>query len=166
MFLLCLKVFFGKLIDVTLSTMQTMHVISNKRIMASILGFIDVFIWFLVVKEALKTESNSLIIPLMYALGFAFGTLIGTRISNKIIKRIISINVITTNKKLCNIIINAGFGGTIINSRGIKDNKNSYLIISQIESRNIKRFEDIIKNNDKNAIIIMSESKNIINGFF
>ena len=46
---LCIKIFCGRLIDVTLSTLQTMLLVKGKRNLATIIGFIDVFIWFIVV---------------------------------------------------------------------------------------------------------------------
>lgn len=165
MIILCIKVFFGKLIDVTLSTMQTMHIVSNKRVMASIIGFFDVFVWFIVVKEALTTNTNSIWIPVSYALGFAFGTLIGSRISNYIIKTMVKVSVITEKKDLSKKIINHGFGGTIIHSNGLKDNKDNYIIMSNIENRRLKEYKEVVNNYDKNAIVVISESKNIINGY-
>ena len=56
---LCIKIFCGRLIDVTLSTLQTMFLVKGKKGLATIFGFIDVFIWFLVVREALNTDIES-----------------------------------------------------------------------------------------------------------
>ena len=58
--LLCAKIFCGRLIDVTLSTLQTMFLVKGKRGLATLFGFIDVFIWFLVVREALSTDIQSI----------------------------------------------------------------------------------------------------------
>ena len=49
---LCIKVFLGRMVDVSLSTLQTMYLFKGKRNLATIVGFIDVLIWFLVVREA------------------------------------------------------------------------------------------------------------------
>ena len=47
--LLCIKVFLGRMVDVSLSTLQTMYLVKGKRSLATIVGFIDVLIWFIVV---------------------------------------------------------------------------------------------------------------------
>ena len=47
MALLCLKVFIGRFIEVTLSTMNTLYIVKGKKLMATIIGFIDILIWFL-----------------------------------------------------------------------------------------------------------------------
>ena len=83
---LCIKIFCGRLIDVTLATMVTLYIVRNKRITAAIIGFIDVFIWFVVVREALVTDSTSLWIPFAYSGGYAAGALLGSLISSKTIK--------------------------------------------------------------------------------
>ena len=57
---LCIKVFLGRMVDVSLSTLQTMYLFKGKRNLATIVGFIDVLIWFLVVREALNTNLQSI----------------------------------------------------------------------------------------------------------
>ena len=89
--LLCAKIFLGRLVDVSLSTMQTMYLVKGKRSLATIVGFIDVLIWFIVVKEALNTNVESIWIAISYASGYAVGTYIGTYLSNKLINGKINI---------------------------------------------------------------------------
>ena len=98
--MLYLKVFLGKTLDVTLSTLSTMNIIKNKRITASIIGSLDVLVWFIVVKEAITTQNNSIWIPLFYSLGYGIGTMLGLVISNNVIKSISTILIITSNKEI------------------------------------------------------------------
>ena len=77
MLILCIKIFFARIFDVTLGTVRTMFTVKGKRLIASLIGFIEVLIWFLVVREALNTESKSIFVAISYALGFATGTYIG-----------------------------------------------------------------------------------------
>ena len=48
---LCIKVFFVRITDVTMGTFRTILTVKAKPIQASMIGFIEVLIWFLVVKE-------------------------------------------------------------------------------------------------------------------
>ena len=98
--MLYLKIFFGKMIDVTLSTLSTMHIIKNKRLAASIIGSIDVLVWFIVVKEAITTTNTSIFIPISYALGYGVGTMLGLLISSMAIKSVSTVLIITKNKKI------------------------------------------------------------------
>ena len=163
--MLYLKVFMGKMIDVTLSTLSTMNIIKNKRITASLVGSIDVLVWFIVVKEAITTDNTSILIPISYALGYGVGTLLGLIISSNVIKSITTVLIITNNKNISKIILSNNYGGTIINSKGLKDKKNNYMIISQINSKKIKKFKRVINDFDEKAIIITIDSKNVLNAY-
>ena len=83
---MCIIIFFARVIDVSLATFVTVLTVKGKRALATIIGFIDVLIWFLVVKEALNTDIKSIWIAFSYAGGYALGTFIGTTLSNKLIE--------------------------------------------------------------------------------
>lgn len=163
--MLYLKVFLGKMIDVTLSTLSTMNIIKNKRFTAAIIGSIDVLVWFIVVKEAITTNNNSILIPILYALGYGVGTILGLVISNSLINSISTVLIITNNKQISKIISSNNYGGTIINSKGLKNNNSSYMIISQINSKKIKSFKKLINEYDKTALIVIIDSKNVLNAY-
>ena len=163
--MLYLKVFLGKMLDVTLSTLSTMNIVKNKKISAAIIGSIDVLIWFVVVKEAITTNNNSIFIPISYSLGYGVGTMLGLIISNNIINSVSTVLIITKNKSISKIISSNNYGGTLISSKGLKDNKNNYMIISQINSRKLRPFKKIINEYDNTALIITIDSKNVLNAY-
>ena len=78
LFFLCIKVFLARIVDVSLGTFRTIITVKGKALYASIIGFFEVLIWFLVVKEALNTNETGILIGISYALGFAAGTYIGS----------------------------------------------------------------------------------------
>lgn len=165
--ILCAKIFFGRLIDVTLATMVTMYIVKNKRITAAIIGFIDVFIWFVIVREALVTESTSILIPLFYSGGYACGTILGSKISSKTIKTIITVSIVTSQiDEVSEILKNHQIGGTVIKGTGIKSGTDSYMIYSQVESSKLKALEGYVKKADEHAFIVVTESKEALNGYF
>lgn len=165
--ILCAKIFFGRLIDVTLATMVTMYIVKNKRLTAAIIGFIDVFIWFVIVREALVTESTSILIPLFYSGGYACGTILGSKISSKTIKTIITVSIVTSQiDKVSEILKNHQIGGTILKGTGIKSGTDSYIIYSQVESNKLKSLEEYVKKEDEHAFIVVTESKEALNGYF
>ena len=135
--------------------------VKNKNIIASIIGFIEITVWFLVVKEALNTNNNSILIVFSYALGFSTGTYIGGILSNKYIKGYVSVQVITTNKNLENILKNNKYGVTKINI----ENKNQIMLIIQINNKTIEELKQLINKNDPKAFIVINETKYIQNGF-
>ena len=135
--------------------------VKNKNIIASLIGFVEITVWFLVVKEALSTTNNSLLIVFSYALGFATGTYIGGIISNKYIKGYITVQVITTNKNLDIILKKNKYGVTTINI----ENKNQKMLIVQINNKSLEELKKLINKNDSNAFIVINEIKYLQNGF-
>ena len=71
---LCVEIFLARIIDVSLGTIRTIIVVKGKNLIGSILGFIEVAVWFLVVEQALTTDDFNLFIVISYSLGFATGT--------------------------------------------------------------------------------------------
>ena len=92
---LCLQIFLFRIVDVSLGTFVTILTVKNKGVIATIIGFIDVLIWFLVVKEALNTNQESILIAISYAGGYAVGTYVGTFLSNILINGKLSVQVIS-----------------------------------------------------------------------
>ena len=87
-FLLCLKIFFCRIIDVSMATFRTVITVKGKNTIAALIAVVESLIWFLVIREALSFEtanfSETLIIAIAYSLGFAAGTFIGGALSKKI----------------------------------------------------------------------------------
>lgn len=162
---LCSKIFFARLIDVSLGTIRTIYTVKEKNIIASIIGFVEVTIWFLVVKEALNTYDNSYYIVFSYASGFAIGTYIGGVLSNKFIKMKLGVQVITSKKdnNMVNQIRKYGYGVSIINIEG---DSQKYMLYIQIDSNNYSKLINLIKKIDNKAFIVVNETKYVQNGYF
>ena len=71
--LLCIKIFCVRIIDVSLGTFRTIITVKGKSLYASIIGFIEIFVWFIIVREALNTDVDSIWIAISYSLGFSTG---------------------------------------------------------------------------------------------
>lgn len=166
--LLCAKVFLGRLFDVSLSTLQTMYLVKGKRSLATIVGFIDVLIWFVVVKEALNTNIESFWIALSYAGGYAVGTFVGSGISKKVIRGTVSVQVITKNEKnkVISAIKHSNYSASVVECKGVHKEDTNYMIYAQIDNRKLKEFKKMITDLDKNAFITVTENKEILNGYF
>lgn len=166
--LLALKIFFVRIIDVSLGTFRTIVLVKGKTKTASIIGFFEVLIWFLIVKEALNTDSNSLILGISYALGFATGTYIGGYISDLFITGIVSIKVITlkATDEMIKTIRKSGYAVSIINLVSSDKNHPKNLLLLEVNKKEINNIKNIIKSFDDNAFIVIDESKYVINGYF
>lgn len=161
--LLCLEIFLARIVDVSLGIIKTFFVVREKRLNASITAFFEVFIWFLVAREALNTEVNSIVIPIVYSLGFATGTYVGILLSSRFIHGNLTVNVISSKirKKDLQILKDHGFGLTTIKTI----NKN-YLLIIEIAKKDLEKLKDLINKMDEDAFLIASEARYTQNGYF
>ena len=95
-YILCLKIFLVRILDVSLGTFRTILTVKGKTLYASLVGFFEILVWFLIVKEALNTTESGLIIGISYSLGFAVGTYVGGILSNKFIVMPVSVQIVTS----------------------------------------------------------------------
>ena len=89
-----LIIFFFRIIDVSLGTYRIQMIVSRKKLMAGIIGFIEVFIFILIVSKVIHDVGNWMNI-LGYCGGFATGTIVGIMITEKTSQEIISVEVIS-----------------------------------------------------------------------
>ena len=149
---MCIIIFFARVIDVSLATFVTVLTVKGKRTLATIIGFIDVLIWFLVVKEALNTDIKSIWIAFSYAGGYALGTFIGTTLSNKLIDGKISAQVIINSDSINEVekIRKAGFAVSQIECTG-KDNAKKLMLFIELNKKHLDDLKDIINKIDKDG---------------
>lgn len=161
---LCLKVFFVRILDVTLGTFRTILTVKSKIVQASLIGFFEVLVWFLVVKEALNTDIDSIWVAVFYSAGYATGTFLGGKLSQKFIQGNSTLQVITKNRKIIDVISGSGYGVTVINAKGYNDSK-KYMLVIEVDNKSLSDVKDIIKKLDKNAFIVVTETKLVQNGY-
>lgn len=167
LFSLCVKIFFARIIDVSLATFVTVLTVKGHRLKATIIGFIDVIIWFLVVKEALNTPIKSMWIALAYASGYAIGTFIGTTLTNILIKGKISVQVVLdyVTQEQIEKIRDAGYAVSQIDCTG-KNNTKKLMLFIEVDKKHLNDLKKVVKEIDKNAFMVVNETKYVENGFF
>ena len=94
LFLVCVKIFFARILDVTIGTVRANVMLRDKKFIATILAFFETLLWFLVAREALRIDISSILIPISYSLGYASGTLIVSFISSKLIHGVVMVQAI------------------------------------------------------------------------
>ena len=160
---LCIKIFFARILDVSIGTIRTLIMVKGKTYITTILAFLEVFIWFIVAKEALVTGIDSILIPIFYSLGYAVGTLIGSIFVKKFINSIISIQIIIKKNKtrLINAIKKAGYAVSVVD---LKNNKNG-MLICEINSKYQNKLINLVKKYDNKAFITVNDTKYVFNGY-
>ena len=168
---LCIKIFCCRIIDVSMGTIRTINVVKGKTLIGAVIGFFEVLIWFLIVKDALNTELtgilNSLFIAISYAGGYATGTYIGGMLSDKFIQGNLTLQVILTKNddELVDAIRKEGYGVSVLDVRGQLNINDKYMLFIEIDKKNSSHVTSIIKKLAKKAFIVVNETKLVQNGF-
>lgn len=170
-FILCLVVCIGRVIDVSLGTTRTVFTVRGKPYIASIIAFVEVTLWFLIVREALNCETRGMetyLIAISYALGYSLGTLLGGLVTSKVIRSKINVQLIATNKDddLIKALGEAGFGATILLATGATTKEERYMILIETDNKKLKLLKSLINEHDPDAFITISDVKSTHNGYF
>ena len=165
LFILCIKVFFIRIVDVSLGTIRTIITVKDKRFLASLIGFIEVLVWFVVAKEAINTDDNSILIAISYSLGFATGTYIGAYLSHKYIKGNFGVQVITDKIELIKNLRDNGYAVSEIEIKGYDNSSEKYMLFIEIDKNNFSDLQKLIKKYDKKAFLVVNETKYVQNGY-
>ena len=167
LFVLCVKIFFARIADVTLGTIRTNYSVRGKTMLAGLIGFFEVFIWFLVVKEALNSEINSIWIVIAYSAGYATGTILGTFISNTLVNSLISVEVMTkeTSRESIDKIRKEGFGVSVVETVNTYNEEEANILFITLNSRNLNKLKRIIREIDEKAFVVINETKEVQNGY-
>lgn len=144
-----------------------MLMVKGKTLIMVILAFFEVFIWFLVAREALVTDIESIFIPISYSLGYATGTWIGSYIANHFIKGIVGVQVVVEkgNKALLGDIRKHNFAVSVMDLKDDYQGNKRDMLYFQINNRHLKTLISLIKKYEKNAFIVVNETKAVQNGF-
>lgn len=166
--LLCIKIFFVRILDVSIGTVRSIITIKGNNFVASLIGFFEVLVWFLVAKEALDTDNNSIFIAISYSLGFATGTYLGGYLSNILIKVKLGLQVILSNndKNIVKIIRDKGYAVSVMDVKGKNFMDTRYMLFIEIESDRYNELTNLIKSLDEKAFIVVNETKYVHNGYF
>lgn len=164
--LICVKIFFARILDVTIATFRQNIMLKGRYIISTCLAFIEIMIWFLVAREALVISVDSMLIPISYALGYATGTFLGSLLSKRFIKGIVGVQIIIDEEKkeLLSALKMRGYGFSILHLESGFKSEPKLMIFLETGSKNLKKLENLIQKNDKDAFIVISDTKKVSNG--
>lgn len=165
--ILCIKIFCVRILDVSLGTVRTIVTVKGKTAIAAIIGFIEVLIWFLIVKEALNTDETSIFVALSYAGGYATGTLVGGILSNKFVSGNLGVQIILSKRD--DVIINeirlAGYAVSVLDVKGKNEEETKYMLFIEINKKKFTALKKLIKKLDEKAFMVVNETKMVQNGY-
>lgn len=149
--LIPLLIFFARLIDVSMSTVRIILIVNEKRLAATVLSFLEMFVWLVAVTQTLKNLSN-VMCYIGFAGGFAVGTYIGMLIEKKLSIGIVLIRITTTEKDgqhLISFLKQHKFRITSVNAEGNYGKTN--IIYTVVMRKEMNSVIEVIKKFNPNA---------------
>ncbi|MDR2338256.1 MAG: DUF5698 domain-containing protein [Deltaproteobacteria bacterium] len=165
-FVLCLQIFFARILDVSLGTTRMILTVKGKALFAGVIGFVELFIWFVIAREAINTGIDSIWVPISYAGGYATGTFIGGLLSHKFISGNYGVQVVLSGKAdedIVNNIRQNGFAVSVVDVKGKGEHHNMLFI--EINKNSFGKLKKMIRKLDEKAFMVVNETKLVQNGF-
>ena len=163
--ILPLLVFLARVTDVTLGTMRIIFLSRGKKLIAPLLGFVEVFIWITVVSQIVGGAHNY-IAYLAYAAGFAVGNYFGMVIEEKLAIGTLVVRAFLS-KDGANLVKNlheAGYGVTSVNGQGA--NGPVQVIYTIVMRRELTEVVDIVQQTHPKAFYTVEELRSVQQGVF
>ncbi len=109
----------ARICDVSIGTIKLLFIARGEKIIAPVLGFFEISIWLLAIRQIMQNLSNP-ICYIAYAAGFAFGNFVGMLLDEKLAfgKRVIRVITNQDASRLIASLVKAGFGITTIPAEG------------------------------------------------
>ena len=120
-----LLIFLARIMDVSLGTLRFIFIAKGFRRLAPLLGFVEVLIWVLAVREVLMNLRNIACL-LAYGGGFAMGNYIGMWLEEKLSIGMVLVRTVlnTDPKQLMDFMKINNYGYTLVNGKGSRGKVN------------------------------------------
>lgn len=161
-----LIVFLARVTDVTLGTMRIIFVSRGRKIIAPLLGFVEVFIWITVVSQIVGSAKNNFPAYLAYAAGFAVGNYFGMVLEDKLAIGTLVVRAFLS-KDGANLVKNLhekGYGVTYVDGHGV--NGPVQVIYTIVMRRELPEVVDIIQETHPKAFYTVEELRSVQQGVF
>lgn len=155
----------SRVLDVSLGTLRVVFISRGFKNAAPFIGFFEVLIWIIVVRQIFTDVTNPLWF-VAYAAGFGLGTYLGIIISEKLSVGEVLVRIITTKgaDQLIKALKENDYGITVTDSQG-KHGKGK-IIFSVIHSKELTEFVNIINQNNPKAFFTIEDVRKVSSGQF
>jgi uncharacterized protein YebE (UPF0316 family) len=158
-------IFLARICDVTIGTMRIIFVARGMKMVAPILGFVEVFIWIIAVGQIFQNLTNPLNY-FAYAAGFATGNYIGMLVEERLAMGLAIIRIITQrdSTNLIDYLRAAGYGVTVLDAHGKQGP--GKVIFSVVKRKNIRDVENAIHEFNPKAFYSIEDIRRAAEGTF
>ena len=163
--ILPLIIFGSRICDVSFGTLRSVFVSRGFRNIAPIVGFFEVLIWIIVVKQVMSGVNNWACY-LAWASGYATGSYIGLGIEERLALGLQVVRIITNQdcSELQSALAAGGHGITIVDAQGAKGPVK--MIFTIVKRKNVSDVEVLIHKHNPSAFYSVEDVKDSSRGVF
>ncbi|MGE5494959.1 MAG: DUF2179 domain-containing protein [Burkholderiales bacterium] len=162
-----LFVFFGKIVEVTVSTIRIVLINRGERLMGSITAFFEITLWLIVTGTVLVGFQQDILRCIVFALAFACGNWLGSWLEGKLAFGLSSLQVIVPTDDDANSLVEElrshNFAVTVMEGEG-KDGKREVLVL-HLKRKRIPAALSIIKSKLKHAVVTVNDVRVVSGGY-
>jgi len=158
-------IFFGKVVEVALSTLRTTFINKGERKLGVIFGAGEILLWVIITSTVLNGLQEDPVKIVVYCLAFITGIMLGSKIEEKMAVGYTGIQIVSLiDIELSKALWEAGYGVTILDGHSV-DGNDRKLIFTQILRKDVPNALKLIKKVDPNAVISVSTINSIAGGY-
>jgi uncharacterized protein YebE (UPF0316 family) len=150
---------------VSIGTIRLMFLARGDKLVAPLLGFFEVIIWLLAIREIMQNLANP-VCYLAYGAGFGLGNLVGIVIDEKLAigKRVLRVITKQDASELIASLSDAGFGVTNVPAEGSQGRVN--LVFMVVDRNDIDKAIALIKGFHPRAFYSIEDVRFVSEGMF
>jgi uncharacterized protein YebE (UPF0316 family) len=162
-----LFIFGARVVDMSLDVLRILMLMRDRRLLAAVIGFVEISVFILALNEVLKGGLNDPGKVIAYAGGFATGNYVGSLIEEKLAMGFTSIQIfppLNLVDKFTQLLRNEGFGVTCVTGRG-RDGERIILFV-MIKRKDLNKALELINEICPDAFFNISDARRIQGGIF
>ncbi|MBK5253319.1 MAG: DUF2179 domain-containing protein [Peptostreptococcaceae bacterium] len=160
-------IFFGKIFEVSVSTIRLVLINRGERLKGSIIAVFEMLLWLFITGTVLVGCQDDILRLFVFAIAFAVGNYVGSWMEDKLAFGLCSLQLIVPesedSQELMVKLRANNFAVTSVKGKG-KDGDRDVMYL-HIKRKRISKALEIIKANMENAVVVINDSK-IVNGGF
>lgn len=154
-----LFIFLARVIDMTLGTLRFLLMVRGRRIEASLLGFVEIYVYILALSRVVGSLDNPLNL-LFYAAGFAAGTYVGGVVEEGIGLGFLTVEIVCKGcspQDMAEMLRTEGFGVTVLQGEG-REGPIKVLFIS-LRRKAYRRLMALLDEKDPEAFVTVLDAR-------
>ncbi len=160
-------IFFGKILEVTVSTIRMVLINRGERVKGTMVAFFDSVLWLLITGTVLEGFQDDPMRMVVFALAFAVGNYMGSWFEDKLAFGLSSVQVIVPegpqSVELADSLRKDNFAVTVVKGTGRNGNRD--ILMLHLKRKRIAEAVSLVNTMLPGAVVVVNDSKIISGGY-